>query len=512
MGYRETETMKTHVVFINPGFSLENSEIIRRKNYNDFPLNLALLATHLLDKGYTSEIQNANIHADWAERTLRALERTDVAYAGFSCMSSQVKSAIDLCKKIRERFPSLPIVWGGVHPTLLPETLVRTLWVDYCVVGEGDAVVEPLIDLANGKIGVGEVPNLVYRKSDGSIGRTPKAPQTTFERLPTRMHESLYRQDKEKYIAEIEIAGGRFRQFSVLTGLGCKYHCAFCINHVTRRAYRSKPASSIHQEMKFLKDNFGINFFVFQEEHFFSDRSRLLELLDLIERDGELFGKIRWTTTVRVSDIREDYLDVSLLRRIAKAGCTGLGTGGESGSDRVLKLLRKGTTRKDILRAARFCNDAGLMLSFSFVMLWPGETPEEMSETAKLIDEILRMGPYAHIPYFQTYRPYPGSIWEPDLSRFENPESLPDDVWRFQMVDPDRVAAFPNPRHVYRMITTTQILCLAGDIRRSSARPVHKAIGDLLFHMCSLRIRRNDFRLFLEKPAYTFLRKRFSDF
>ena len=504
--------MKTHVVFVNPTFALGGSEVIRRKNYNDFPLHLALLATSLMEKGYTAEIQNANIHDDWMERTLRSLDRDDVAYVGFSCMSSQVGSALAFCRIIRDQFPAIPIVLGGVHPTLMPESLIRTPWVDYCVVGEGDVAVDRLMDLANGKIPVRDVPNLVFRNGDGAIERTPVAPETTFDRLPEKMHESLYLPDMDKYASEVVVEKRRFRQFSILTGLGCRYRCAFCINHVTRRKYRSKPALSIHKEMKYLKDNHGIRYFVFQDEHFFGDPARVYELLDLIESDPDLMGNILWTTTVRVSDLREDYLDVRALKRIRSTGCIGLGTGGESVSDRVLKLLRKGTTRKDILRAARFANEAGLTLSFSFVVLWPGETSGEMAETAGLIDEILRMGPHAHIPYFQTYRPYPGSVWEPDLSRFENPESLPDDIWRFQVVDRDRIAVFPDPAHVHRLITTTQMLCLAGDIRRSATKPVPKLFAEILFRLCGLRIRSNEFRLFLEKPFYTYLQKRFSDF
>ncbi len=170
--------MKTHVVLVNPAFMLKDGTIPGNLAPRDFPLGLGMLATILMDHGYTAEIVNANAHPDWPERVLAAIDRDDVAFVGFTCMSSQVYSAITLSKRIKERFPRLPIVFGGVHPTLIPESLVRTPWIDYCVVGEGDAVVVPLVDHLNGKIPLERVPNLCTTGSDGAFV-SPCTPTTS---------------------------------------------------------------------------------------------------------------------------------------------------------------------------------------------------------------------------------------------------------------------------------------------------------------------------------------------
>ena len=108
--------MKSHVVLVNPAFMLKDGTVIGTIAQRDFPLGLGLLATILIDNGYTAEIINANAHSDWRRRTLAALAREDIAFVGFSCMSSQAYSAIGLAKAIKAQFPSVPVVFGGVHP------------------------------------------------------------------------------------------------------------------------------------------------------------------------------------------------------------------------------------------------------------------------------------------------------------------------------------------------------------------------------------------------------------
>ncbi len=509
---------KSHAILVNPPFMLADGTTVRNINQRDFPLGLGLLATVLLENGYTAEIVNANIHADWEDRVLRSLSGNNVGFVGFSCMSSQIYAGIKLSKSIRNRFPDTPVVFGGVHPTLMPESLVRTPWVDFCIVGEGDAAVVPLMKFLNGEIDLLNVPNLVAMRGDEVI-RTSIAPLSSFTDMPQAISESLYKADIEKYLLHMSSDGKTYKGFSVLTGLGCHYRCAFCINHITKRKYRARPAALIYKEMKYLIENYDIGFFNFQEEHFFGDKERFFSLLKLIEDDKDLFGKIKWNTTIRVSDIREDFINVDVLKRIKASGGDGFGVGGESGSDRVLRILRKGISRKDITRAVAFCNEAEFTLSFSFVMLWPGEEMKDMFDTARLIHEIYEAGPYANVPFFQTYRPYPGSLWETDMSRFSDPEQIPDDVWRFQFVDMKRVNSFSNADVLYKLIGTTQILCLMGMIRnqkdsgksvfRRTRNIVSNGIAKFLYKICWWRIKFAYFGAYVEGPLYSWIRKRY---
>lgn len=501
------------MIFINPSFELTDSESIRRLNYNDFPLNLGLLASCLIEKGYTAEIINANIHLNWEESVMTSLCRNDVAFIGFTCMSSQAGPAINICKKIRNIFPDVLIVFGGVHPTLLPESLLRTMLVDFCVVGEGDVSIVKIVDYVNGRLPIEAIPNLVAIDKDGAVLTTATAPLTSFDNLPPMILPDLFADDIEKYIKKIPTADGTINGFSILTGLGCNYQCAFCINHILKRRYRTKPAHYVYNEIKYLFREHNIKFFIFQEEHFFGDKSRLFQLLEFIENDPELYGKIKWTATVRVTDINDDYIDVPLLKRFVLAGCVGFGTGGESGSNKILRAIRKGSTCADILRAAKYCNEAELSLAFSFVMLWPPEDVSDMIETAQIIDKILRLGSYATVPYFQTYRPYPGSVWEPDISRFIDPEDIPVDIWRMQLPDKQRLLRFKDPGYVYNVILVTQAMChISGQFNGLRRFLPRQLVRMSLLRLCSWRIRHKSFRYLFEKPLLLYVQKQLTQF
>ena len=506
--------MKSHVVLVNPAFMLKDGTVIGTIAQRDFPLGLGLLATILIDNGYTAEIINANAHSDWRRRTLAALAREDIAFVGFSCMSSQAYSAIGLAKAIKAQFPSVPVVFGGVHPTLMPESIARSPSIDYCVVGEGDAVVLPFMNYLNDKIPLDQVPNICRSNEDGSVTTTSRAALSTFDSLPDHLDETLYSHDIERYVLDRTIDGEELRGFSILTGLGCNYRCSFCINSITKRKYRCMPAHSIVKQMKWLKERYGIRFFNFQEEHFFGDKARLYALLELIEKDPDLFGQIAWNATIRVSDIRDGFVDVELLKRLKAAGGNDFGVGGESGSDRMLKALHKGILRKDIIRAVKFCNEAQVTLSFSFVMLWPGETFEDRVETARLIHEMYEMGPYARVPFFQTYRPYPGSLWESDLSRFEDPESIPDDTWRFQAIEKIKDLPIKNASMTYRLVNSTQVLCICGATRhvKRGALMLRSHLAHAIYEVCSWRIRSSNFRFYFEEPLLSFIRSRFAQY
>lgn len=501
---------KSHVVLVNSSFLLNDGSTVANINQKNFPLALGLLATILSNKGYSVDLVNANIQQNWEEIVLEAVTRFDIAFVGFGCMSSQVYSALKLSKEIKLRHPEVAIVFGGVHPTLVPESLVRTPWVDYCVVGEGDAVVVPLMDYLNGNCDITSVPNICTVDPHGNIMTTFTAALSSFDILPDAIDDSFYRNSLEEYVIDFRVGQRLYRGFSILTGLGCKYRCAFCINTVTKRTYRSRTAQSIYREMKYLYITYQINFFNFQEEHFFGDRERLLELLELIENDPLLFSRITWNTSIRVSDICDDYVNVELLKRIRASGGYGFGAGGESGSDRMLKKLRKGIKRKDIIRAVEFCNEAQVTISLSFVMLWPEETFADMVETAKLIDVVYEAGPYANVPYFQTYRPYPGSIWERDLSKYEDPENLPDNIWRFQAIDSIRKMQIVNAESIYRLVCTTQFICLAGQTKYSKVDRglLKKAVFKLLYRVSKWRIETVNFSWYLEGPLLAYALKK----
>lgn len=425
------------VLLVNPGCS----------QGNDFPLGLGLLGSVLIRDGYKVEIINGNIDPYWNRSLLVSLTKGPVLYVGYTAMSTQIGDALRSAKLVKAGFQKVPVVFGGVHPTLAPDSILRH-GADAVVVGEGDRSVVPLAEHYGKGFPMSQVPNLAW-----SGGRTATKCLSTFDDLPD-IHPSLYEDCMEKVVLKVKVDGRVMRGFSLLTGLGCNYRCAFCINHVLKRKHRIRSAKSIFREIEYLHDFHGIEFFNFQDEHFTCDKTRLDELLTLLESAP---FRIRWNCTARVNDLLK--IKEETLVRMREAGITDFGVGGESGSDRVLReVLNKGITRRQILGACKVCNRVRIPINLSFVLYWPGERFWERVQTLWAIFRVYLSGGYCGVPYLQTYRPYPGSKWECDVSKFNDPMHLPQDMLTFTRVTP--------------MILLAKAICFMGRVKNFLQRKI----------------------------------------
>jgi radical SAM superfamily enzyme YgiQ (UPF0313 family) len=148
----------------------------------------------------------------------------------------------------------------------------------------------------------------------------------------------------------------------------------------------------------------GVTVLHFKDDIFTINRARTMELCEEIQRRGV---KLSWTAQTRA-----DCVDLELLRAMRAAGCCTISMGIESGSPRILEVLRKRETVEDAIRAAEMARRAGLYLVNFFLLANPTETMEEMEMTlalAKRLDpDILQVGfftPYPGSPYYEeTYR------------------------------------------------------------------------------------------------------------
>ena len=124
--------MSKKVLLINPHIAS-----LRTWRLN-VPVGLLYLGSYLSHKGYNVYILDAcNVEkkSELLERLKQEL--SDAMVVGLSVMTDQVANAIEISRYIRERNPSLPIIWGGVHPTLYPELTAKSEYVDFVVLGEG---------------------------------------------------------------------------------------------------------------------------------------------------------------------------------------------------------------------------------------------------------------------------------------------------------------------------------------------------------------------------------------
>ena len=314
-------------------------------------------------------------------------EIIDTDLLGIYAMSVHISYLLPLLRNLKKINERVITIWGGPHAMLFPEQTAKSYFADIVARCEGeDLMLEIAKGYETGKLDLHKIKGITFEE-DGVTITTPDRDFVDMDTLPF-IDWSFIKKD----VMEI-IKGSIIR---VQASRGCPYRCAFCINVLTNnRKMRYRSPSNILDEIEHLCSEFGITRVGFRDELFLSNRKQAKGLID---RDI----RITWIANPRVEYLKESYIDDEFLKLIANSGCNRLQCGGESGSQRILDLLRKGIRVEDILNFVKRTK------KFNIYPVIPTETDAEQMQTLALIREIIRIQPKAVINGPANFRPYPG--------------------------------------------------------------------------------------------------------
>jgi len=392
--------MARKVLLINP-------TLPRKLFLLNIPAALLYLGSYLSSKGYDVLLLDGNNFKHEAFFNLIRRELTGVIAVGLSVMTPQVPSALKISRYVRELDPSVPILWGGVHPTFYPKQTAESPYVDFVVRGEGEVTAFELLEaIVRGNRELKNVRGIAFRsKHSQDVVMTENRVLMNLDKLPAVEWELLKSVSPVRDIRRLSelTESGIYLQ----TTRGCPHRCAFCINAILKFKYRIRSRELVLKDMERLMD-LGVNRISFVDEDFFANKRMVLELLDGMERRG-LTPK--WYANVRADYFRPDYLNTELLLRLKRCGCEMLGIGAESGSQRILDMLKKDITVEETLNAARSLNKAGIKAYFSFMTGLPGEDEDDFKQTVNMMLKISEIDKSCLFLMYaqQVYRPYPGS-------------------------------------------------------------------------------------------------------
>ncbi|WP_322770591.1 B12-binding domain-containing radical SAM protein, partial [Frankia sp. Cr1] len=180
----------------------------------------------------------------------------------------------------------------------------------------------------------------------------------------------------EDFVMEDRLAGRAVRMAHVMFSRGCPFPCSFCAAGQTRIQYRS--GASARAELTHLIDRYGIGGFAIVDDNFIVHKGKVCDICDSIA-DLDL----SWSALSRV-----DTIDPALLKKMAAAGCIEIKFGVESGSEQLLRAMRKNTTRAQIKAAFAATADAGIEGKAFIIHGFPGENEETTAETMSLLTEL----------------------------------------------------------------------------------------------------------------------------
>src|SRR3990167_1330451 len=365
------------ILFINPpvDFSVFYSDIdLSDTKSSSPPIGILHLAAICREYGYKVFLLDAHAEGFDIPKIMRRIEEFDPHIVCLTAMTIMIDASAEIAKVIKERFPRIITMIGGVHITAEPlKTLEKYPQFDYGVVGEGELVLLDFLNSLNCGIGNSSVQSLVWRNGDKIIVNSRRNFYKDLDDFPFPAFDLVG--DKLFSHYRLSVFGTKhFRSIGLVTSRGCTGMCTFCDLGVVGRGYRIMTADYLITHLKELNARYDVNDLLFYDDMFTGNRKRLETFCNAMIEAGTPFT---WSCCSRVDFVQ--YLDILELMR--KAGCHTIEFGVESGCQRILDSMRKNVTKEKIAHVINMTTKAGIVTKANFILGHLGETHDSIMET-----------------------------------------------------------------------------------------------------------------------------------
>jgi radical SAM superfamily enzyme YgiQ (UPF0313 family) len=409
--------MAIDVLFIHPGD--------HKKTYQDLskefsaiamPVWTLLLANYIRKKGYSTAIYDVNMEG-WDETCASELINSHnpnlivmMVYGHHPSASTQTMPAAGkIARDIKAYNKDIPILFGGTHPSALPERTLLEEPIDYVAQGEGFYTIEGLIKYLQGKSNIQDIKGLWYKNNNSVFFTSPaqvivdldeELDGYAWDLLPNiekyrahNMHcfQDFYKSQKDDF------SDVRSPYAVIYTSLGCPYSCHYCcINAVYGKSLiRYWSLERVISWIDTLVTKYGIRNIRFDDELFILSPKRVERFCDMmIERSYD----VNIGAYARVDTIRD-----TLLKKLKKAGVNWLYLGIESGNEKVRADVNK-NIKRDIKSVVGLVQNHDIYVLGNYMFGLPEDNLETMQDTLNLAIEL-----NCEFANFYTVMPYPGS-------------------------------------------------------------------------------------------------------
>jgi anaerobic magnesium-protoporphyrin IX monomethyl ester cyclase len=385
------EKFMSKILFINPDWHTvcySNARLKAGISTGYTPMSLCSLAAYARDKGHQVAILDLNLLGNSEDLINEKLHEFQPDAVGLTAATPSIMEAGRVAVTVRKLMPSVRIIVGGPHPTAMPEKTLEMGCFDALCAGEGEHLLCKWLD------GDRDVPGL-WRFEDGTI-TPPTEPNPGIADIDTLPFPAFDLLDIERYnFADVNCRRNPVALME--SSRGCFANCIYCNKLIHGYRMRFKSVERVVEEIEYCL-KMGFREIAFMDDCISADMTRFMEICEEIKRRGLDFA---WTPQ---SGVRVDRVSPELLKLAREAGCYRVPFGVETGSERILKIVGKGTTLDQARKAVADAKAAGLE-AFTFFMLGlPGETEEDLQKT---VDFAIELNP--HFAKFPFTTPMPGT-------------------------------------------------------------------------------------------------------
>lgn len=396
------------VLLINPPWITRDDNIWHGIKGAMPPLSLLSIGATLEQAGIQVSVLDAHVDRLSEAEVAREIARRKPAVVGITVMTSTSIVSHRMAQIVKSVDPHIQVVFGGVHVDAMPEETLRNRAVDYVVRGDGEYTMFELCQEKN----IEEIQGLSFRKDGRVIHNPPRPILMDLGQLPRYAYHLV---PMHKYYPAVG-AYRRLPAINMLMTRGCPGKCIFCNSAET--TLRTRPAAKVVDEILYLRDRYGIREIQFYDDTFTVMKKNVLEFCRLMEEK-----KVGVTFSCFA---RTDCFNEEMARALKRAGCHQVMFGVESGSPRILKILRKDIDLERTKQAVQLAKKAGIEVRAAFIFGTPGETGETIEETLRYAIEL-----DPDIAIFNITTPYPGTqlyAWAE-----ENGVLLTKDWWDYEL-------------------------------------------------------------------------------
>ncbi|MGD0450172.1 MAG: radical SAM protein [Candidatus Bathyarchaeia archaeon] len=361
------EKKNVKVALVNPPIT---EGTFRHQLY--LPMGLAYLAAVLQQNGIEVKIIDCQALYINHERLKSELSSFQPDIVGITSIAPLMSSALLSAKAAKETLPAVQVIMGGPHATFMDEQIIaQESAVDLIVRGEGE---QTLLEIAqnlceNSKLH--DIQGITY-KENYQVLRTPNRPFIQdLDALPKPAYE-LFELDRYRLFGK--------RLLPVITSRGCPFQCNFCVaTRMFGKEYRMRSAEGVLDELEWLKNTHGAEAFTFYDDTLTFNKERLFKICDGMKTRGI---NLPWDCQTRV-----DQVTLEVLAKMHAAGCQQVFFGVESGCQKILNAVSKKTNVEQNEKAIKMAKEAGLFVTISLIIGYPGETQDTLRETLTFVQK-----------------------------------------------------------------------------------------------------------------------------
>ena len=346
---------------------------IKNDDMSHYPLGFAYLYSYLEPHGYTLDHLFLNNHPynESEKKIIQKIFDFQPDVVGLQIFTQNRVSSFRVIEMIEQKYPSIQIVIGGIHTTVMYKQILKRYPRLIAVLGEGEVTFLELLSKLKSNTGLNMVRGIAFNNG-GNIIKTKERPLIdNIDNLPFPKHKPFFRGNKRQIMC-------------LMTSRGCPFACSFCcLDSISRRRVRLRSPENVIKEIEEITNKLPqIKKIWIEDDNFFIDNQRVVDICDLIIKK-RLNKKFSFVCSGRIKPVNQ-----KMLFKLKEANFKKILMGLESGDDGILKKCHKGIQANDAILTAKMFAKADLDMGMFLIIGLPGENMETIKNTAKVVKKI----------------------------------------------------------------------------------------------------------------------------